>query len=98
MGQLLNKDTILILLIIIGVIILYIVYRKNFKIIKTPSVALVTGGVKTGKSLLCVYLASKDYKKRYRKWWLKTHILKKKIEMPLFYTNVKFSFVSNKFI
>lgn len=88
----LDKNTITILLIIIAVIVVYIIYRKNFKLLKTPSVCLVTGGVKTGKSLLCVNLACKDYKRRYRKWWLVTHLFRKKVEKPLFYTNVKFSF------
>ena len=88
----LDKSTILLILFIVGFVVFNVLYRKNFKIIKTPSVALVTGGVKTGKSLLCVYLALKEYKRRYRKWWFSTHIFKKKIEMPLFYTNATISF------
>ena len=80
------------LILAIGAIVLYVLYRKNFKILKVPAVCLITGGVKTGKSLLSVNLSIKDYKRRYRAWWLKTHILKKKIEKPLYYTNVTISF------
>lgn len=80
--------------LIIGVlfIVLYFVYRKNFKVLKVPSVCLITGGVKTGKSLLSVYLAIKDYKSRHRRWWWVTHVFGRKIEEPLFYTNVQISF------
>ena len=85
-----------VVLIIIAILILYWLYRKNFKILKVPSVCLITGGVKTGKSLLSVYLSLKDYKKRHRKWWFATKILKKKIEEPLYYTNVTLSFGSLK--
>ena len=61
-----NKEFITILLIVIGVLILYFVYRRNFKILKVPSVCLITGGVKTGKSLLSVNLSTKDYILRHR--------------------------------
>lgn len=91
-----DKSTIFIVLLIVGIIILYFLYRKNFKILKTPSVCLVTGGVKCGKSLLCVNLSKKDYKRRHRKWWFLTHILHRDIEEPLFYTNVTFSFGNYK--
>lgn len=85
------------LLIGILVIALYVIYRKNFKILKTPSVCLITGGVKCGKSLLSVNLSIKDYRKRHRIWWLKTHLLKKNIEEPLYYTNVTISFRNIKY-
>ena len=87
-----DKNIVYILLLIALVIFLYIVYRKNFKSLRTSSVALVTGGVKTGKSLCTTYLAQKDYRSRWLKWWILTHIFKKKIEEPLFYTNCYQSF------
>lgn len=91
------NNTILWILLIGGLcIFLYVVYRKNFKILKTPAVSLVTGAPKTGKSLLCTYLSTKDYKKRHRKWWFLTKIFKKKMEEPLYYTNVSISFGSLK--
>lgn len=82
-----NKEFITILLIVIGVLILYFVYRRNFKILKVPSVCLITGGVKTGKSLLSVNLSTKDYILRHRKWWFVHHFLRKNLEEPMYYTN-----------
>lgn len=79
-------------LILFGLIALWLIYRRNFKKIKTPSVALVTGGVKCGKSLLCVKLAIKDFKKRHRIWWIKTKLFRKILEEPLFYTNCTITF------
>ena len=96
MSSELNKYLFIGVAILIAAIILYIVYRKNFKILKVPSVCLITGGVKTGKSLLSVYLAIKDYKHRHIKWWWATKVFRKKLEEPLFYTNVEIRFKSIK--
>ena len=87
-----NQTLLYVLLGVGAAILIYILYRKNFKILKVPSVCLITGGVKTGKSLLSVYLSIKDFKKRHRRWWLATNLLKKKLEEPLYYTNVTISF------
>lgn len=88
-----NANTIiLIALIVLGVILLYIAYRKNFKVLNTPSVCLVTGGVKTGKSLLTVCLSMKAYRKAHRKWFFASRILHRKVEEPLYYTNVYTTF------
>ena len=91
-----NKTILFIIVISIVVLILYFVYRRNFKILKVPSVCLITGGVKTGKTSLSVSLSTTDYKKRHRKWWLLTHLFRKDIEEPLFYTNSMISFGSLK--
>lgn len=78
---------------IILVLVLYYLYRKNFKLIKYPNVCFITGGVKTGKSLLTTNLAIAKYRSNYRKWWLSNKLFpKKNIEKPLFYTNVSISF------
>lgn len=90
------KELIIILVVLVGLIILYFIYRKNFKILKVPSVCLITGGVKTGKSLLSCYLSIKDYRKRHRIWWWLTKVFHKKLEEPLYYTNVQISFGSIK--
>ena len=87
-----NEVFVFILVGLILFIVLYVIYRKNFKILKVPSVCLITGGVKTGKSLLSCYLSIKDYRRRHRKWWILHHIFKKGIEEPLYYTNVQISF------
>lgn len=92
-----NANTIiLIALIVLGVILLYIAYRKNFKVLNTPSVCLVTGGVKTGKSLLSVKLSMQAYRKAHRKWFFASRILHKNIEEPLYYTNVYTTFGNGK--
>jgi len=92
-----NKYIIYVVLALILVIVLYVVYRKNFKNLKVPSVCLITGGVKTGKSLLSVKLSVKDYRKRHRIWWIKNLLRSKKkppLEEPLYYTNTFISFYS----
>lgn len=87
-----NHGFIVIVLILLALLGLYIVYRKNFKRIVIGAVVLVTGAVKVGKSLLCVYLAEKEYKARHRLWWFRTKVLGRDVEEPLFYTNVPVSF------
>jgi len=82
------------LIALVLAIVIYHVYRKNFKMMLTPSVCLITGGVKCGKSLLSVMCSVKDYLKRHHIWWFKTHIFKKYCEEPLFYTNTTISFGS----
>jgi len=91
-----NQTLITIILFLVLFLIIWWIIRKNFKNLKVPSVCLITGGVKTGKSLLSVYLSIKDYKKRHRRWWLATHILQKDLEEPLYYTNVFITFGSSK--
>lgn len=87
-----NSQIILVLIIVAIVLFVYFRLRKNFKILNVPSVCLITGGVKTGKTMLCVNLSQKDYIKIHRKWWFATHLLMRKIEEPLYYTNSYASF------
>lgn len=91
-----TKYLLIIVLFLVIILTIYIIFRKNFKFLKVPSVCLITGGIKTGKSLLSVNLSTKDYKKRYRVWWFLTHILKKDREEPLYYTNVFVTFGNAK--
>ena len=74
------RELILLLLILIGLVFLYFIYRKNFKKITLGAVNLITGGVKTGKSLLSCELSIKEYKRRHRQWWFKKKFLKSKAE------------------
>ena len=92
-----NNYVIYFVLGLLLLVLLYVVYRKNFKNLKVPSVCLITGGVKTGKSLLSVKLSVKDYRHRHRVWWVKNLLRSKKktpLEEPLFYTNTFISFYS----
>lgn len=76
---------------------------KIFKIPKLGNMVLVTGGVKTGKSMMSVWLSYRQYKRNLRKWWFYNHVgyyvakfflpkkrgmLLKKREKPLYYANV----------
>lgn len=75
-------------------IIFYIIYRKNFKVLNFNSIALITGAPKTGKDAICCKFSQKDYKKIHRHWWFLYHIFRLKYEEPLFYTNAITSFKS----
>lgn len=76
---------------------------KIFKIPKLGNMVLVTGGVKTGKSMMSVWLSYRQYKRNLRKWWFYNHVgyyvakfflpkkrgmALKKREKPLYYANV----------
>lgn len=55
----------IVFLVVVGVLGLLLLYFFIFKVkhLKTPDVFCVDGGVKTGKSLVCVMLAIKQYRK-----------------------------------
>ena len=80
------------ILIVIGVLLLSIWLFKLFKIPKIGCVGLVTGGVKTGKSMLSVWLAVRRWKRQVFAWKIACVIcklLRKPLpEKPLLYSNV----------
>lgn len=76
----------MIIFIIIAVIFL-IWYLRHRKVLRLPNITIITGGVKTGKTTLLVYLGLKKYKSVHRKWWFVSKILRKKVEEPLLYSN-----------
>ena len=86
----------LIVLILIVLIVVSIYIKLNFKHLKVPSFCLITGGVKTGKSMLGVNLSTKDFKRVHRAWWIRKHIFRKDEEEPYFYTNCEISFGNRK--
>ena len=61
---------ILFYIILIGVIILYFLYQRQFKKLKIPCVYLITGAPKTGKSLISVKLAVRRYNRNRFKYYL----------------------------
>lgn len=80
---------IILILIILGIVI----FHKFFKIPKFGNLCLVTGGVKTGKTLLSLHFAIKTYKKQVRNTkiinWFRVKIFKKQaLKLPLFYSNI----------
>ena len=91
-----NQTLITILIIVVLVCIAIHFYRKFFKALVIPNVFLVTGAVKSGKSLLSVHLAIKMYKRELRhykiaKFFLCTILHVKKpqdLEEPMLYSNI----------
>lgn len=78
--------------IVIGAIVLLVVIRRKLKILKIPNVFLITGAVKTGKTLLSVHLAIKQYRKNVRKWRIKKllcFLLRRDApQKPMLYSNI----------
>lgn len=76
---------------ILAVIVLLFIALK-VKRLKVGNLALVTGGVKTGKTQLCVALSVKRYKKHLRQWRWKCLLArlfhKPAPEKPLYYSNM----------
>lgn len=88
-------NTILIILLVVGGLWLWWYIAKTFKIPKVGSLALVTGGVKSGKSTMSVALVRREYKRRLRRVKFKNFLIKCSfkhniplIEEPLIYSNV----------
>lgn len=77
-------------------LILFIVaiflYFKFTKIPKFGAITMVTGGVKSGKSALCVHFAIKEYKRVLFRWRIQkifAIIFRRQIpEKPLLYSNI----------
>ena len=83
------------LAIVVGISFLCVKLASKFKVPKIPCVALVTGGVKSGKSTLSVYLAIQTYNRVHRRWKIRSFfqtLLHKKVdEEPLLYSNIPLS-------
>lgn len=80
-------------LLIIIICILLWAYFHFFKIPKFNNLALISGGVKSGKSTMAVYFAIKTYKKVLRRWKIRNFIRvklfrKQSEEKPLLYSNI----------
>ena len=88
---------ILVIIIFFLLVFVWFKIRQNLKVLTPPSFCLTTGGVKTGKSKLSVYLSTGAFKKEHRHWvflkWI-SKLFKKdfKREEPLYYTNCLVSF------
>ena len=61
---------------------------KNFKTLKIGSLTLFSGGVKTGKTTMAVYLATRELRRARIKWNLRRLFLRKKEEKPQLYSNI----------
>lgn len=91
-----------ILLLIVVAIVVVILIRRKIKVLKVPSVYLITGAVKTGKTLLSVHLAKKEYRKAVIGWFFRriiAFILHREIpKKPMLYSNIPLRWIRfNKF-
>lgn len=83
------------IIITIFALMAVICFIKLFKVPKIGCLAMVTGGVKCGKSMLSVHLAVKKYKSQVFRWKIRCffiRLFKRKAtfpERPLLYSNVK---------
>ncbi|MCQ2969592.1 MAG: hypothetical protein MJ191_05695 [Clostridium sp.] len=84
------------ILVLICFIAVRIYIKRHFKYLNIGALTLVTGGVKTGKTTLSVYLVMREYKARLKAW--KKHNFLCKLfhrvnneEKPLIYSNVPLS-------
>lgn len=78
----------MVILIIIAVVVLLLYFSyKWYKKCKVGSLAMVTGGVKTGKTTLAVYIALREYKKAMLAYKIKK-LFGKNPEKPLLYSNI----------
>lgn len=64
-----NNIVPILLIIVVAILVLHL-FRKHFKAIVLPNVFLVSGAVKSGKTLLSVHLAIKQYKKNLRQYYI----------------------------
>lgn len=80
------------LLVIVLVLIVWFYIKKKIKILNVPNVFLISGAVKTGKTLLSVHLAKKEYKRNLRNWYIKRVFLKlfgRDVPLkPMLYSNI----------
>lgn len=97
-----NNSFIWLLILIAGGLFILWFIHKHFKRLKLPSVYLISGAVKTGKTKLSVCLAVKQYKKNVRKYRIGAALnlllpkkFKKQFEKPMLYSNIPLRYVKH---
>ena len=83
---------------LVGIFLLHL-FRKHFKSLVLPNVYLITGAVKSGKTLLSVHLAIKTYKRNVRAYYFRYFIMKilhreDDCQKPMLYSNIKLAKVN----
>ena len=91
-----NLDSLFYIVIIgFAIFLFYKFVIRKFKVPKVGSLALVSGGVKCGKTTLAVYIAISHYKRRVRRIrivnWLRGLFKRPLLEEPLLYSNIPLS-------
>lgn len=79
------------ILIGVGILILFILYLAQFKKLKIPCVYLITGGPKTGKTLISIWLACFRYRVNLLKWNIFNYII-----LPIYNHFIRFLFRKKK--
>lgn len=80
-------------ILIVLLIVLIILYKRSKKL-RFDSVVMINGCIGSGKTLLCVHRAKRDFRKSHALWWRRTHIYSKIFksmkneEEPLLYSNI----------
>lgn len=93
-----DTSTIVLIAVAIIALIIFIYIRRHFKNLKVGSLSLVTGGVKTGKSTLAVYLAIKEHKRAVRHVKFRNFVLRligksdRQDELPMLYSNIPLNY------
>lgn len=86
-----NQELLLTLLMIVSIII-FIYIKKHYKFPKVGAMAMVTGGVKCGKSTFSVGLVMREFKRRKRATKIKNFFrklfFKSELELPKIYSNI----------
>lgn len=91
-----NGRIIILILLLVVVVIVISWLRSKFKSLNLPCVFFVSGGIKTGKTLLSVHLAIKEYRKAVFRWYFFRFLCKifKKFDTedsrykPMLYSNL----------
>lgn len=82
----------MIVFVLIAVLVVILIIHSKRKRLRYGNLTLVTGGVKTGKTELCVSLCIKQYRKQLRKWRRECRKAKRTYqpfpEKPLLYSNM----------
>lgn len=76
-----------ILFILLVILVLWLIHKFGVKNLKTGSMVLVTGGVKTGKTTLGVHLAIKNHKRSVFRYYFRK-LFHKNEEFPYLYSNI----------
>lgn len=98
-----NQSNGLFLIVCIVLAIVVIIFiRRKIKVLKIPSVYLITGAVKTGKTFLSVHFAIKRYRKAVFNWHIQRFIcaiMRRPLpDRPMLYSNIPLRWIRfNKF-
>lgn len=82
----------LIIVIALAILVIWVCVISYIKRLKYGNLTLISGGVKTGKTMLSVCLVMKQYKRQLRRWRRSCRKAKRKFqpfpEKPLIYSNM----------